>query len=150
MFHHVKTVGQRRSKAKVLLDHHHGEAFFAQHGDHAGQRLHDDRGQPFGNLIEQQQLGPGAQNPPHGQHLLLPARQTGALAVFALGQVGEHGVDFLDRHARLVGFELRGQQQVFLARQAGKNPALFGAIAQPQVGDAVGGQANGFLPIHLD
>ncbi len=43
-----------------------------------------------------------------------------------------------------------GQQQVFLARQAGENAAFFGAIAHAQVRDAEGGQPDGFGTVDAD
>jgi hypothetical protein len=45
--------------------------------------LDDHRRQALGGLVEQQQRGAGAQDAPDGQHLLLAARQLGALAAAA-------------------------------------------------------------------
>jgi hypothetical protein len=56
--------------------------------DHFAQLLHDHRRQAFGDLVEQQQLGAGAQDARHRQHLLLAAGQGVALAVAALPRLG--------------------------------------------------------------
>ena len=99
VLHHVEAVGQRRGEAEVLLDHHDRVALLAQRDDHLGELLHDHRRQALGDLVEQQQLGAGAQDARHRQHLLLAARQARALAGRALLQVREHRVDLLDAHA---------------------------------------------------
>src|SRR5690606_20873227 len=39
------------------------------------------------------------------------------------------------------------QQQVLFARQAGEDAALFGAVADAQMGDPVGGQVDGLGPL---
>ncbi|MNN27989.1 hypothetical protein D3C81_1415420 [compost metagenome] len=115
VLHHVEAVGQRRGEAEVLLHHHHRVPLLLEHPDHARQRLHDHRRQPFRDFIEQQQVGAGAQDAPDCQHLLLAARQARALALAALLQVGEHVIDLGLAHARVLALELRRQQQVLLA-----------------------------------
>ncbi|KAG1244062.1 hypothetical protein G6F68_015601 [Rhizopus microsporus] len=69
----VVAVGQVLGKTEVLLDQHGGVAALFQLPDHAAQRLHDDRGQAFGDFVQQQQAGAGAQDARHRQHLLLAA-----------------------------------------------------------------------------
>ena len=62
--------------------------------------LHDDRRQALGRLVEQQQVGAGAQDAGDRQHLLLAARQLGALAAPPLLQVGKELVDLARRSCR--------------------------------------------------
>jgi hypothetical protein len=78
VLHHVEAVGQRRGETEVLFDQHDGVALGLERADHLGELLHDDRGQAFGDLVEQQQARAGAQDARHGQHLLLAAGQARA------------------------------------------------------------------------
>ncbi len=78
VIHDEMAVGQRRGKTEVLLDQYDGHAPLFQLHQHFAQLLHDDRGQAFGNFIEQQQPRTGAQNARHGQHLLFTARESGS------------------------------------------------------------------------
>ncbi|MDT4857969.1 hypothetical protein FQZ97_924150 [compost metagenome] len=68
----------------------------------------------------------------------------------ALGEVGEHGVDLVDRHALPRALELGRQHQVFFAGEAGEDAALFGAIADAQVRDAVRRHRDGLDAVDLD
>src|SRR6516165_9207538 len=95
--HYVEAVGERRGEPEVLLHHDDGVSALAQAPDGARQRLHDDRSEPLGDLIEQQQPCAGAQDARERQHLLLAARKVRPLAAAAFAQVGEHLVDLLDR-----------------------------------------------------
>ena len=51
--------------------------------------LDDHRREALGRLVEQQELGAGAQDAADRQHLLLAARELGALAAEPLVQIGE-------------------------------------------------------------
>ena len=145
---HVEAVGQRRGEAEVLLHHHDGQPLFAQRADGAAQRLHDHRRQAFGDLVQQQQLGAGAQDARHRQHLLLATRQAPAGAGAALLQVREHRVDLVEAHA--ARGHRRWQQQVLLAAQAGEDAALLGAVAQPELRDAVRRQVHRLRAVDHD
>ena len=68
--------------------------------DRRADLLDDDRGQPLGRLVQQQQAGAGAQDAADGQHLLLAAGELGALAPPPLPQVREQLEDRLERRAR--------------------------------------------------
>ena len=100
MLDDVVAVGHRRSEAEVLFHQQDGEALLAKHADGIADLLHDDGRQALGRLVEQQQLGARAQDAGDRQHLLLAARQLGALAGAALLQVGKQSVDLVDRQAR--------------------------------------------------
>src|SRR5579872_2536752 len=69
----VMPVGERGCKAEILFDQQDREALRLQHPQDGADLLDDGRGQPLGRLIEQQELGAGAQYPPDRQHLLLAA-----------------------------------------------------------------------------
>src|SRR5579863_9580449 len=93
--HDVEAVGERGGEAEVLLGHDDGVALLAQLLDRPGERLHDDRREALGNLIEQQQARPGTQDPPQRQHLLLAPGKMRPAARASFLQVGKHSVDFL-------------------------------------------------------
>src|SRR6266446_6480308 len=76
----IMAVRQCRGKAKVLFHQEDGEALLLQRADEGADLLHDDRGQTFGRLVQQQELGAGAQDAADREHLLLAAGQLGALA----------------------------------------------------------------------
>src|ERR1041385_8161396 len=80
VLHHIVAVGHRRGEAKVLLDQEDREALLLQRTDGLADLLDDDGGEPLGRLVEQEKPRPGAQDPANRQHLLLAARQLGALA----------------------------------------------------------------------
>ena len=150
MLHHVEAVGQRRGKAEVLLDHHDGVALGRSMMIMRASAWTITGARPSEISSSSRKLGAGAQDARDGEHLLLAARQARALAVAALRQVGEHGVDLVDRHAFVAALEGGRQQQVFFGRQARKNAALFGAIADAQVRHLVRRHADGFGAVHLD
>ncbi|MNV46478.1 hypothetical protein D3C71_1383110 [compost metagenome] len=135
-------------EAEVLLDQHGGVAALFQLPDHAAQRLHDDGRQAFGDFVQQQQAGAGAQDARHRQHLLFAARQPRAGAVRAFFQIGEHRVDLFNRHP--AGAHRGQQHEVFLGAQRRVDAAFFGAIADAPARDLVGGHAHRFLPLDLD
>ncbi len=104
--------------------------------------LNDHRRQAFRNFVEQQKACPSAQDAAHSQHLLLAARQAGAWAVAALEKVGEHLVDFFNRHA--VGGNDGWQQQGFLRSQCRKNATLFPGNNQCPVWQSGGAPSSPF------
>ena len=79
MFHDVVPIGHRRGKVEILLDQQNGKALRFERTDGLADLLDDDRRQPFGRLVEQQQAGAGAQNAADRQHLLLAAGEFRAL-----------------------------------------------------------------------
>ena len=150
MLHHIKAVGQRRGKAKILLHQHDGVASGLEGANHVGELLHNHRCQTFRDFVEQQKPRAGAQDTRHCQHLLLTARQPGARAGGTLLQIREHGVNLRQRHA--AGRNGGWQHQVFFGTERGKNPALFRAIADTyaQPGNLVRRQMNRFLAADFD
>ncbi len=145
---HVVAVGHRRGEAEVLFHEQDGEALLAQHADGIADLLHDDRRQALGRLVEQQQLGAGAQDAGDGQHLLLAARQLGALAGRALLQVGKQLVDLVQRQP--AALDLRRQHQVLPHVEAGEDAALLGAIGDALPRDAVGLEPDELAPVERD
>ena len=147
----MKVVGELGGETEILLDHEDGEALGLELRDGARQRLHDHRRQAFGDFVEQQDVGAGAQDARHGEHLLLAAGEPRALARLALGEVGKHGVDLRLGHGlATAGAQARRQAQVLFGGERGEDAALFGAIAQAQVRDAVRRPGDRLLAVHHD
>ena len=141
MIHHVVTVGDGGREAEVLLHQQHREAALLDLADGAADLLHDHRRQPFGRLVEQQHLGPGAQDARDRQHLLLAARQLGALGgVGALLQVRKKSVDGVEVEA--ARGHHRRQHHVLGNRQRPEDAALLRADGDAGAGDGVGRQPD--------
>src|SRR5258706_15431380 len=98
-----------RGKAKILLDQEDGKPFSLEPRDGVADLLHDHRREALGRLVQKQQPRPGAQNAADREHLLLAARELGALARKALLQVGEQLENLLYREAARVDFRRERQ-----------------------------------------
>src|SRR5713226_6362077 len=131
----VVAVGEGRGEMKILLDEENGEALPLERADDGADLLDDDGCQSLGRLVEQQEARAGAQNAADRQHLLLAARQLGALAALALRKVGEDRIDLRDAHAARA--HDRRQQQILLDVEAGEDAALFRAIGDAGLSDTV-------------
>src|SRR5215470_15028342 len=70
LFHHVVAIRNRGGKAKVLLDQQNGEALLLEGAERAADLLNDDRREPLGRLVEQEQPRAGAQDAADREHLL--------------------------------------------------------------------------------
>ena len=101
-------VGDGGGEMEVLLDQQDGEATGFELADDLADALDDHRRQALGRLVEQQEVGTGAQDAADRQHLLLAARQLGALAAPPLREVGKELVDLLQAHAACLDL---GRQQ---------------------------------------
>src|SRR5262245_45542435 len=134
-------VGDGGGEMEVLLDQQDGEAACLELADDLADALHDHRRQALGRLVEQQEAGAGAQDTADRQHLLLAARQLGALAAPALLQVGEELVDLLQTHAAWL--DRRWQQQVLLDIKTGEDATLLRAIGKPKSRNSVRRLADG-------
>lgn len=71
--HNVVPVGDGRGEAEVLLDEKDREALALEAADRLADLLDDDRRQPLGRLVEQEQPRAGAQDAGDREHLLLAA-----------------------------------------------------------------------------
>src|SRR5207237_6461767 len=133
---------------EILLDQQYREPLRLELGDGSADRLNDDRGEPLGGFIEQQQPRAGAQYAPDRQHLLLTAGKLGALAGEPFLQIREQREDLLETQAAIL--DLGRQEQVFLDVQAGKNPTLLGTQRNPKMRNPVRWQANRLRAIARD
>src|SRR5262245_35514411 len=112
VLHHVMAIRDRRGETKVLLDQQDGEALRLEHADGLSDLLDYDRSQSLGRLVEQEEPRPGAQDATDREHLLLAARQLGALAAQTLLEIGEQLENAIELEAART--HLGRQQQVLL------------------------------------
>src|SRR5271165_5581672 len=147
-FDHIHSVCQSRGEAKVLFHQQNSEAALLEGTNHLTQLLHDDRRQPFGDFVQQQQTCSGTQDARHGQHLLFSSRKPRSLAAPPLLQIRKCGVNLLQAHT-FTG-EFRRQHQVFLGCQAGEDPPLLGTISHAQARDAMCWPVHHFAAVDHD
>src|ERR1700716_962576 len=81
----------------VLLDQQNRDALIAQHLDDLADLRHHSGHQPFGRLVEQDDLRLEHHRAGDRQHLLLASRQRTAGLAAALGQDREEGVDLVEQ-----------------------------------------------------
>src|SRR5881398_2205045 len=84
----VVAVRDRRGEPEVLFDQKDGKTFFLEPCDSMADLLDDDRRKALGRLVQHQKPRAGTQDSGDRQHLLLAARQFGALAVEPFLEVG--------------------------------------------------------------
>jgi hypothetical protein len=82
----VMAVGQANQRAHALVDHQDRLALALQPVEARPDLLADQRCQPLGRLVEDQELGIGHQRPADRQHLLFAARELVAHVALALGE----------------------------------------------------------------
>src|SRR5207247_3880299 len=85
-----------RLPVKILLDEEDGEALLLERSDGFADLLDDDRGKPFGRLIEQEEARAGTQDAADCEHLLLTARQLRALARQPVLEIGKQFEDAVE------------------------------------------------------
>src|SRR5258708_2399720 len=143
MFHHVVAIRNRRSEAKILLDQQDGEALLLEQADGLADLLDDDGREALGRLVEQEETGAGAQDAADSEHLLLAARELGALARKPLLEIGKQLEDAIELEP--AGAHLGRQQKVLLDVEAREDAAVLRAKRNAEPGNPVAGQADGLL-----
>src|SRR5271166_2041511 len=89
VLHDVVSIRHGRGKMEILFDQQDGEPLFLKRTYRAADLLNNDGREPFGRLVEQEQLGASAQDTPNRQHLLLASGQLGTGTVEALPHIGK-------------------------------------------------------------
>src|SRR2546427_704652 len=139
---HVHAIGDGDGHRQILLDQQDGEARALELGDDAPDLAHQQRRQPLGGLVHQQERRVAHQGAADGQHLLLAARELAGAALRALGQAGEERVNLLERPAppaaagdvEVLAHAERGEHAAALRHQ--RHAALDAAERRPR-GDVV-------------
>ncbi len=121
-------VGQPQNLLGILLDNDRADAAGAGNGaERPEQFLDDDRRQPLGRLVQQQDLRIERQRPADRQHLLLAAGELVAEIAAAFLQPRKHLVDLFDGP----GSGLGHRRHVFFHRQRTEDIALLRHPADP-------------------
>ena len=96
---------------------------------------------PFGRLVHDQQPGLEQQGAADRQHLLLAARELAAAILLALGQARKELIDARDGPRPSAARALR-QAQMLVDRERGPDPPSLRHVADAEIGDPVGRQAQ--------
>ena len=118
----------------VLLHQQHGEPLGLQPSGDRRDLLHDDRREPLGGLVEEQQARREGEGARDGEHLLLAAGKLGAHVAAPLGEPREGFVHPVERPA----VRDARQREVLLHRQRGEDAALLGHEGDTEPRDAMG------------
>ena len=138
-------------RAHVLVDHQDRLALALQPVEARPDLVADQRRQPLGRLVEDQQLGVGHQRPADRQHLLLAAGELVAHVALALGQARKEAEGALERPGIAARGAVGGRRQKVLAhREVGEDLAALGHQAEAEAGDAEGGQVIDPVALELD
>ncbi len=136
-------IGVRKHLAVVAVDDERGDAGRADLADHAPDLGHDQRREPFGGLVEDQQARVGHQRAADGKHLLLAARELLAAMRKPLGQArkgGHHAVE--GPGAAAVDARALAHHEVLAHREVREDAAAFGHIADAQARHFLGRPAG--------
>src|SRR6185503_13499698 len=140
VFHDVVAIRNGRCEAEILFDEQDGKTLLLERADSLADLLDDDRREPFGRLVEQEQPRPGAQDARDREHLLLAAGELRALAgAEALLQIREQREYLVEREPARP--HLRRQEQVLLNAEAGEDAALLRAEGDAGARNAIRRQA---------
>ena len=145
-------VGHGEGGLGELLDQDDGDVLGGhQLADQLVELGHHQRGQPHGDLVQQQQLGVGVEGPGDGQHLLFaPGEPAGQLPV-ALAEDGEAGVALLLQLGHLHGPTPEGvHEEVLGHRQVGEDGPAFGDGADPPTGQLLRRRLPDLLAVQPD
>src|SRR5579862_9611932 len=142
--HHVMSIRYRGGEAEILLDQKYRQASTLDRLQYLADLRDDDGSKALGRLVEQQEIGAGAQHACNRQHLLLAARQARARAACALLEIGKEGVDLVERDTALG--ETRRQEQVLGDVEAREDAALFRHVAEAEARDLFGWQTDRLYP----
>src|SRR5262249_19552404 len=137
-----EVVGDRHAYVEALLDKQHRETFRLQTFDDSDEPVDDDRREPLGGLVEQQQFWTGHERAADREHLLPTARELAAGRSASLRQSRKHLVDMLDLPARAPG---GGKQEILVDGQRSEDAAMLGNQRQAAPGDFMRGQAEQVL-----
>src|SRR5215510_14078388 len=132
---------------EVLLHEEDGEPLALELADHPPHLAHEERGQPFRGLVQEEQVGVAHESPPDGQHLLLAPRELVGPVAAAVAQPGEELVHPLEapppapalRHLQVLADGQGGEDAASLGHEG--HPALHHAIRRP-LGDVLPFEAH--------
>ena len=147
--HDRDVLGDRGGDADILLDHEHRHvAVFAETHQHFLDLGDDDRRQPLGRLVHDEQLRVGEKRAGDRQHLLFAARELAAAMILAFGKAGKRLVDAIDGPGAAP--HAGGQAQMLGDAERAPQPSALRNIAdaclrdprRAEAGDVLAANAN--------
>src|SRR4249919_1520330 len=123
---HVCAARGAERELRVLLDHEHGETLLLVQVAEDSEDLPDDeRRQPEGRLVEEQEPRPQHERAGNREHLLLAARERAGLLLAPLREPGKVAADALVALVEPAAAEMRAETQVLVDRELAEDaPAL--------------------------
>ena len=111
----IAPIGELEGGAGVLLHQHHGDPPGGKRRNHLKTPGHNQRRQPEGRLVEQQQLGPADQRPCQGQHLLFTPGEGSPHLRHSVAQHRKQAAGFVDVALQLrpIGLREAAELQIF-------------------------------------
>ena len=151
--HDVHTIRHRHRDVHGLLDQEDGRPGLAHRFDGTQQLLDDDRREAEGELVNEEELGPGDGRHGQGQHLLLSSGEVGGPFLASRGERRERGERLVDHVGVVLAAApaLPGRHpQVVLDAQVGKDPLAAGHLRHAQPGDLVGREVGDVAAVEDD
>src|SRR2546423_5274091 len=133
-FEHIVYVGHACERAQVLVDEQDRQPGALQPLDRAVDLDADERREPFGRFVEDQEARIGHQRPADRQHLLLAAGELVAIVALARLELRKEREDFLQRPFAL----RRGRDEVLAHGEVREYLPSFGHQTEAGLGDAIG------------
>src|SRR6266498_4046645 len=143
----VGAVGQSRRELEILLGEENGQALSLQGGDLLTEGLDDDRRQPLGGLVEQQDTRIAHEGARHREHLLLAAGEAAPTTPRHLPELGKILEDARDTPP---ASPLGADEQVLHHREIAEDTSILGYPADAEPTDLVSGQPLDGLPVEAD
>ena len=137
---HEDAIGHLGGEGHALLDEEDGEPFAAKILEGLRDVPDDDGREPFGRLVEEQEVGVRHQGAADGEHLLLAAREVLAGMRLARREPREEREDAIEVPAS--GSPVRRHLQVLQHRERGKDPPTLRDEAHPHLDGAKRRQAG--------
>ncbi|OPX96837.1 MAG: hypothetical protein A4E60_03417 [Syntrophorhabdus sp. PtaB.Bin047] len=134
----------------VLFDEKNGDAPAAKLADGTENGLDNQRGEPQGRFVEQEELRLGHEPPSYGKHLLFPAAHRSCLlgkAFLEFGEEDKHGFKKVVEALLLCRVDVGAEEKVLFDRKGAEDLASLGDMAEPDPHELVGLAARHVLRI---
>jgi hypothetical protein len=143
--HHVKPDRDFQRDGQFLFDQQDRDAAPGNFGEQRADLLDQLWRQPFGRLVDQDQIGIAHQGAAHRQHLLLAAGEHAGRNVLPCLQIGKQPVHIGETPAAELAGALEPEFEILPHRQRRKDLPVFRHIADAAMRDLVGPQAGNVL-----
>src|SRR5215510_8207687 len=147
--HEIDVIGDAEREGQILLDDEDRRTTGLELPDDASELSDQERRQPLGRLVHQEDVGIADQRAPAGQHLLLAARELVATIAQTLTQPGKEVERPREAPARAVAGPL-ADRQMLADRERREDAAALRHQAHPAARDLVGRQTRDVLAAQQD